>query len=93
MTAAEKWYVIVSLSVLLFVRCVTICVIEYVTICVIEYVTVHVIITVAISHMTHRHDDSSGKKDLGELTWEQREHVLRLLFSKMNSNSPPMESS
>ena len=48
MTAAEKWYVIVSLSVLLFVRCVTICVIEYVTICVIEYVTVHVIITVAI---------------------------------------------
>lgn len=35
--------------------------------------------------------DSSGRKDLGELTWEQREHVLRLLFSKMNSNSQPVE--
>jgi len=33
-----------------------------------------------------RHDDSKGKKDLAELTWEQREHVLRLLFSKMNSS-------
>jgi len=33
-----------------------------------------------------RHDDSKGRKDLAELTWEQREHVLRLLFSKMNSS-------
>ncbi|XP_065885186.1 basal body-orientation factor 1-like [Dysidea avara] len=32
------------------------------------------------------HDDSKGRKDLAELTWEQREHVLRLLFSKMNSS-------
>ena len=30
---------------------------------------------------------------MGELTWEQREHVLRLLFSKMNNNSKPLESS
>ena len=37
-------------------------------------------------HSYCRHDDSKGRKDLAELTWEQREHVLRLLFSKMNSS-------
>lgn len=25
-----------------------------------------------------------GKIDIGELTWEQRERILRLLFAKMN---------
>jgi hypothetical protein len=25
-----------------------------------------------------------GKIDVGELTWEQRERILRLLFAKMN---------
>ena len=28
--------------------------------------------------------------DISELTWEQREQVLRLLFSKMNGTSPPV---
>ena len=28
--------------------------------------------------------------DISELTWEQREQVLRLLFSKMNGTGPPV---
>lgn len=27
-----------------------------------------------------------GRIDIGELTWEQREQVLRLLFAKMNGS-------
>ena len=30
-----------------------------------------------------------GHVDISELTWEQREQVLRLLFSKMNATHPP----
>lgn len=90
MTAAEKWYVIVMS---LFV---TLChyVVSIVTVCAITLSVVSscfLVLVLSVSHMmSHRHD-ISGKKDLGELTWEQREHVLRLLFSKMNSQ--PLENS
>ena len=30
--------------------------------------------------------------DISELTWEQREQVLRLLFSKMNGTGPPVRT-
>lgn len=31
-----------------------------------------------------------GHVDISELTWEQREQVLRLLFSKMNATRHPL---
>ena len=76
-----------------YVMCVTVshvislCVLLCHMLCHVCYcVTCYVImcVTVSITYYMYRHD-CSGKKDLGELTWEQREHVLRLLFSKMNT--------
>jgi len=34
--------------------------------------------------------DVSGKVDISELTWEQKERVLRYLFAKMNGNKPSL---
>ena len=36
--------------------------------------------------MLPRTDDGEAKIDIRELTWEDRERVLRLLFAKINSS-------
>lgn len=45
------------------------------------------------SNTAVRPEDMQKGADLGDLTWEQKEQVLRLLFSKMNAGIEPSRRS